>query len=171
MHLLFHFLVQMIFGVSHIQQWTLFPLYERVVTPCPQMLFISLNGFQWNFERFFINWWHCASPVSYFDANDFWGFLYHTIDLAMSVIIFNSISYLFLSIFIQQRDYWVLLMVWVCRHCHCCFLSIDTMFFCSRVLWYSIQYYLIEFVSDLWQVCGPFRVLRFPPSIKLTATI
>jgi hypothetical protein len=128
-HLLFHFLVQMIFGVSHIQQWTLFPLYERVVTPCPQMLFISLNGFQWNFERFFINWWHCASPVSYFDANDFWGFLYHTIDLAMSVIIFNSISYLFLSIFIQQRDYWVLLMVWVCRHCHCCFLSIDTMFF------------------------------------------
>jgi hypothetical protein len=36
---------------------------------------------------------------------------------------------------------------------------------------YSIQYYVIKFVSDLWQVCGFLRVLRFPPPIKLTATI
>jgi hypothetical protein len=33
---------------------------------------------------------------------------------------------------------------------------------------YSIQHYVIKFVSDLWQV-GCF--LRFPPPIKLTATI
>jgi hypothetical protein len=47
--------------------------------------------------------------------------VYHAMDMAISVIIFNGISYLFLSIFIQQRNYWVLLMVWVCRHCHCCY--------------------------------------------------
>jgi len=33
---------------------------------------------------------------------------------------------------------------------------------------YSIQNYVIKFVSDLQQVGG---FLRFPPSIKLTATI
>ena len=31
---------------------------------------------------------------------------------------------------------------------------------------YSIQYYVIKFVSDLWQVGGFLRVLRFPPPIK-----
>ena len=36
---------------------------------------------------------------------------------------------------------------------------------------YSIQHYMIKFVSDLQQVDGFLRVLRFPPSIKLTATI
>jgi hypothetical protein len=36
---------------------------------------------------------------------------------------------------------------------------------------YSIQHYVIKFVSDLRQVCVFFRVLRFPPSIKLIATI
>ena len=36
---------------------------------------------------------------------------------------------------------------------------------------YSIQHYVIKFVSDLQQVGGFFRVLRFPPPIKLTATI
>ena len=36
---------------------------------------------------------------------------------------------------------------------------------------YSIQHYVIKFVSDLRQVGGFLRVLRFPPSIKLTATI
>jgi hypothetical protein len=34
---------------------------------------------------------------------------------------------------------------------------------------YSIQHYVIKFVSDLWQVSGFLRVLRFPPPIKLTA--
>ena len=29
----------------------------------------------------------------------------------------------------------------------------------------------IKFVSDLRQVCGFLRILRFPPPIKLTATI
>jgi hypothetical protein len=33
---------------------------------------------------------------------------------------------------------------------------------------YSIQHYVIKFVSDLRQVCGFLRVLRFPPPIKLT---
>ena len=36
---------------------------------------------------------------------------------------------------------------------------------------YSIQHYVIKFVSYLRQVGGFFCVLRFPPPIKLTATI
>ena len=36
---------------------------------------------------------------------------------------------------------------------------------------YLIQLYVIKFVSDLRQVDGFFRVLRFPPPIKLIATI
>ena len=36
---------------------------------------------------------------------------------------------------------------------------------------YSIQHYVIKFVSYLWQVGGFLRVLRFSPAIKLTATI
>ena len=36
---------------------------------------------------------------------------------------------------------------------------------------YSIQHYVIKFVSDLQQVSGFLQVLRFPPPIKLTATI
>ena len=34
---------------------------------------------------------------------------------------------------------------------------------------YSIQHYVIQFVSDLWQIGGFLRVPRFPPPIKLTA--
>jgi hypothetical protein len=36
---------------------------------------------------------------------------------------------------------------------------------------YSIQNYVIKFVSDLRQVGGFLRILRFPPPIKLTTTI
>ena len=36
---------------------------------------------------------------------------------------------------------------------------------------YLIQHYVITFVSDLRQVCGFPRILRFPPPIKLTAMI
>jgi hypothetical protein len=36
---------------------------------------------------------------------------------------------------------------------------------------YSIQHYMIKFVSDLRQVGGFLRGLRFPPPIKLTSTI
>jgi len=36
---------------------------------------------------------------------------------------------------------------------------------------YSIQHYVIKFVSDLWHVCGFLWVLLFPLLIKLTATI
>jgi hypothetical protein len=36
---------------------------------------------------------------------------------------------------------------------------------------YSIQHYVIKFVSDLRQAGGFLRVLRFPPPIKLTVTI
>jgi len=36
---------------------------------------------------------------------------------------------------------------------------------------YSIQHYVIKFVSDLQQVSGFLLVLRFPPLIKLTVTI
>jgi len=35
----------------------------------------------------------------------------------------------------------------------------------------SMQHYVIKFVIDLRQVGGFLRVLRFPPPIKLTATI
>ena len=35
----------------------------------------------------------------------------------------------------------------------------------------SIQHYAIKFVSDMRKVGGFLRVLRFPPPIKLTATI
>ena len=35
----------------------------------------------------------------------------------------------------------------------------------------GVQYYVIKFVSDLWQVSGFFRILRFPPPIKQTAMI
>ena len=34
---------------------------------------------------------------------------------------------------------------------------------------YSIQHYVIKFVSDLRQVDGFLQVLQFPPLIKLTA--
>ena len=33
---------------------------------------------------------------------------------------------------------------------------------------YSIQHCVIKFLNDLWQAGGFFRVLRFPPPIKLT---
>ena len=36
---------------------------------------------------------------------------------------------------------------------------------------YSIRYYMIKFVSDLRQVDGILQILRFPPQIKLSATI
>jgi hypothetical protein len=36
---------------------------------------------------------------------------------------------------------------------------------------YSIQHYVIKFVSDLRQVGGILRIFRFPPPIKLIATI
>jgi hypothetical protein len=36
---------------------------------------------------------------------------------------------------------------------------------------FSIQHYVIKFVSDLRQVSGFMRVLQFPPSKNLTATI
>ena len=36
---------------------------------------------------------------------------------------------------------------------------------------YSIQHYVIKFVSDLWQVGGFLRVLQFSPPTKQIATI
>jgi hypothetical protein len=36
---------------------------------------------------------------------------------------------------------------------------------------YSIQHYVIKFVSDLQQVCDFLLVLRFPPSIKLEVVL
>jgi hypothetical protein len=36
---------------------------------------------------------------------------------------------------------------------------------------YSIQHYVRKFVNDLRQVGGFLHVLRFPPSLKLTAMI
>ena len=36
---------------------------------------------------------------------------------------------------------------------------------------YSIQHYVIKFVSDLRQVGGFLRVRRFPPPLKFIATI
>jgi hypothetical protein len=36
---------------------------------------------------------------------------------------------------------------------------------------YSIQHYVIMFVSDLRQVSGFLQVLQFPPPVKLSATV
>ena len=36
---------------------------------------------------------------------------------------------------------------------------------------YSIQHYVIKFVNDLRQIGGFLQILRFPPPLKLTATI
>jgi hypothetical protein len=36
---------------------------------------------------------------------------------------------------------------------------------------YLLQHYVMQFVSDLRQVVGFLWVLRFPPPIKLAATI
>ena len=36
---------------------------------------------------------------------------------------------------------------------------------------YSMHHYMLKFVSDLRQVCGFLRVLRFPLPIKLTTMI
>ena len=43
-------------------------------------------------------------------------------------------------------------------------------YFCSGEV-YSIQHYVIKFVSDLRQINDFLSVLQFPPPIKLTATI
>jgi hypothetical protein len=40
----------------------------------------------------------------------------------------------------------------------------------SKLIWKAIQHYVIEFVSDLRQVCRFLKVLQFPLQIKLTAT-
>jgi hypothetical protein len=40
----------------------------------------------------------------------------------------------------------------------------------SRLGW-GVQHFVIKFVSDLRQVGGFLRVLRFSPPIKMTATI
>jgi hypothetical protein len=47
--------------------------------------------------------------------------------------------------------------------------TLDLYLLCGEV--YSIQYYVIKFVSDLQQVGGFLQVLRFPSPIKLTTTI
>jgi hypothetical protein len=36
---------------------------------------------------------------------------------------------------------------------------------------YSIQQYVIKFVTDWWHFSGFLRVLRFPPPIKLSTAI
>ena len=36
---------------------------------------------------------------------------------------------------------------------------------------YSIQHYVMKSINDLQQVGGFLKVLRFPPTIKLTTTI
>ena len=42
---------------------------------------------------------------------------------------------------------------------------------CLNPAQYSIQYFVIKFVSDLQQVDDFLRLLQFPPPIKVTATI
>jgi hypothetical protein len=59
--------------------------------------------------------------------------------------------------------------MYICNHC------LSTLKFRIRIPThgeaYSIQHYVIKFVSDLRQVGGFLRVLWFPPPTKLTATI
>ena len=49
--------------------------------------------------------------------------------------------------------------------------SITTKYVSSNPACDSMQHYVIKFVSDLQQVGGFLRVLRFPPPKKLTAMI
>ena len=58
--------------------------------------------------------------------------------------------------------------VYICNQClsHCCEFESRSTSATGEV--YSIKHYVIKFVSDLWQVCGFLRVLRFPPPIKHT---
>ena len=54
------------------------------------------------------------------------------------------------------------------------YVTITTKVVCSNPVlgeMYSIQYYVKQFVSDLRHVGGFLRALRFPPPIKLNATI
>ena len=56
----------------------------------------------------------------------------------------------------------------------CLYVSLTTygqLCYLFKSLVYSIQHYMIKFVSDLQQVGGFLWVLRCPPLIKLTATI
>ena len=42
---------------------------------------------------------------------------------------------------------------------------------CDRSMVFSIQHYVIKFVSDLRQVCGFLWVFQFPPPVNLTSNI
>jgi hypothetical protein len=53
--------------------------------------------------------------------------------------------------------------------CTCCFKVCLWIILYVLMLFY--YYYVIKFISDLRQVGGFLRVLRFPPPIKLTSTI
>ena len=66
------------------------------------------------------------------------------------------------------------------RDCHRMVVEFTTTYSISAYHWCheiesrserSVQHYVIKFVSDLRQVGGFLRVLRFPPPIKLTAMI
>ena len=56
----------------------------------------------------------------------------------------------------------------------CCITHLSITINCEHLIeftMYSIQHYVKKFVSDSRQVGGFLQVLRFPPPIKLTATI
>jgi hypothetical protein len=53
---------------------------------------------------------------------------------------------------------------WVYHVCFICLMVFSATF-------EGVQHYVIKFLSDLQQVGGFFRVLRFPPPINLTTTI
>ena len=70
-------------------------------------------------------------------------------------------------------SWWWLYGSWICNYlCNQC---LSPLKLCSRspfnVRYTRFQYYMIKFISDLRQVCGFLWVVRFPPPIKLTATI
>ena len=57
------------------------------------------------------------------------------------------------------------------RCCQHHFWNIVYMYIASLFTVYSMYHYVIKFISDLQQVGGFLHILRFPPPIKLTATI
>jgi hypothetical protein len=80
----------------------------------------------------------------------------------MYVQIFNCLLISVLPAQIQGRDYMVVGLTTTCALC--AYITKVESSNCDHGEVYSIQHYVIKFVSDLRQVAGFLRQLRFPPS-------
>ena len=98
------------------------------------------------------------------------------IEMLNNIIVYTMNDMLFLCYITNQGLSWSWLYgSWIYNYlCNQCLFSITTKVVNLNPIHgevYSIQHYVIKFVSDLQQVGGFLQVLRFPPPIKLIATI